>query len=228
MRRVRPFSSSFLPFTALLILLAVPCAAQAQSGRRAATGKGSATPAPSPAPPVTPPAAPARPPVKPQHSLLVLSDVSQNLYFSIPYPERVQGWVTKRLRESPALEVAAGDRANRSEAIKRAKASAEGFVLFLRLDESGSSPAMTRTGGANLDDVSISYALFSPVTGKAKSSGVVYLNQRNTIFGGGPGSTMPLCYPNVRGTDYILLQASLEIASRIMAALNIPETPLCT
>jgi hypothetical protein len=227
-RRMRLNSSSFLLFASLLMFLAVPCATQAQSGRRTATGKGSATPAPSPAPTATPPPAQAGPPIRPQHSLLVLSDISQNLYFSVPFPERVQTWVTKRLRESPVLEVASGDRANRSEAIKRAKASAGSFVLFIRLDETGSSPAMTGTRGANLDDVSISYSLFSPVTGKAKSSGVVYLSQRNTIIGGGPGSTLPLCYPNVRGTDYILLQASLEIASRIMAALNIPETPLCS
>jgi hypothetical protein len=222
MRRIRPNASSLPAIVFLLILFAVS-SAQAQSGRR--LPKGSA-PAPTPEP-STQPEKPqvAQTPAQPQISLLVISDISQSLYFSVPFPERVAGWVSKRLSDSSALAVAEGERANRGAAIKRAKASTQGFVIFLQVEENGTSPAITRNGRANLDDVSISYAVFAPVTGKAQSSGVVYLNQSSTI-GIGQGRTIA-CYPGVRGNDYLLLRASLEVANRIMSVLNVPEPPLC-
>jgi hypothetical protein len=138
----------------------------------------------------------------------------------------VQQWVAQRLRESAALEVAVGDRGSRGDAVKRAKASTEGFVIFLQVEESNLGTDVTRTSN-NLNDIRISYSVLSPVTGKSKSSGIVYANQRSTI-GIGQGRTLPLCYPGVRGNEYILLQASLEVAERIMSVLSVPVPPLCS
>lgn len=225
MRRLALNASSLAVVAILLVLLSVFDAAQAQSGRR--LPKGSAPPTPAPAEPDKKPAQP-KTPVEPQMRLIVMSDISQNLNFSIPFPERVQTWVVKRLRDSQALEVMEGDRANRSEAVKRAKASTETIIIFLHMEESGFRPAMSRPGRSNLDDVTISYSVFAPVTGKSKSSGVIYLDQRNTMTSIGRGRTLPVCYPGVRGNDYILLQASLEIASRIMSALNVSAPPECS
>lgn len=222
MRRIR-LNASSLPVIAFFLILLLISTAQAQSGRRLPKGS-----SPQPEPPAEPEKKPAQPqtPLQPQMHVLVVSDISMSLNFSVPFPERVQQWVAQRLRDSSALEVAVGDRANRSEAVKRAKASTEGFVIFLQVEESGFSPAMSRTGRSNLEDVTISYSVLSPVTGKSKSSGVVYLNQRSTI-GIGRGRTGPLCYPGVRGNEYTLLIASLEVADRIMNALNVaaPSAP---
>jgi hypothetical protein len=217
-----------LSLLAVAFLLVFLAAAQAQSGRR--NPKGSVSPTPQPTPEQTEPAPPAqaKTPAQPQISLLVLSDISQSLYLSVPFPEKVQTWVAKRLRDSSALAVMEGESANRSEAIKRAKASKDTFIIFIRIDESGNSPAVSRTGRASLDDVSISYSVLAPVTGKAQSSGVVYMNQGSSIIGIGRGRTLPVCYPGVRGNDLLLLQASLEVASRIMSALNVPSPPLCS
>lgn len=223
MRRMRLGTSSILVVAFLLVFLA---AAQAQSGRR--TPKGSASPAPTPAQPEQPPTPQVKTPAQPQISLLVVSDISMTTYLSIPFPEKAQTWVANRLRDSSALSVMEGESANRSEAIKKAKASRDTFVIFLKVDENGNRPSVSRTGQANLDDVSIGYSVIAPATGKTQSSGVVYLNQRSSIIGIGRGRTLPICYPGVRGNDLILLQASLEVASRIMSALNVQAPPVCS
>jgi hypothetical protein len=222
MRRMRLGTSSIMVVAFLLVFLV---AAQAQSGRRAP--KGSISPSPTPAPEQTPTPQP-KTPVQPQISVLVVSDISMNLYLSIPFPERVQTWVAKRLRDSSALSVMEGESANRSEAVKKAKASKDTFVIYLKVDETGNSPAISRTGQPNLDGVSIGYAVLAPVTGKAQASGVVYLNQRSSIIGIGRGRTVPICYPGVRGNDLLVLQASLEVANRIMSALSVQAPPVCS
>jgi hypothetical protein len=226
MRRTRPFPSSLLIFASLLLFLSVQGAALAQSGRRAPKGSGTATPAPTPTQTEQTPPVQAKAPAQPQISLLVVSDISQTLYLAIPFPERVQTWVAKRLRDSSALAVMEGERANRSEAIKRAKASTDTFVIFLRVDESNAT-LIARPGRPNVGGISIGYFIIAPVTGKTQSSGVVYVNERSTSIGIGRGRSVPLCFPGVRGNDLLLLEASLEVASRIISALDVPAPPLC-
>jgi hypothetical protein len=226
MRRMRVNTS--WPLVAVFLLLfpvAMPCAAFAQSGRRAPKGS-PAPPPPTPAQTETTPPVQAKSPAQPQISIIVVSDISQSLYLSIPFPEKVQTWVAKRLRDSASLAVIEGERANRSEAVKRAKASTDTFVIFLRVDETGNNTA--NSGRANIDDVSIGYYVFAPVTGKSQSSGMVYLNQRSTIIGIGRTGVPPSCYPGVRGNDLYLLQASLEVANRIMSVLHVAASPPCS
>jgi hypothetical protein len=157
--------------------------------------------------------------------VLVISDISQNTYLSIPFPERAHTWVVKRLRDSSSLAVLEGERATRGEAVKKAKASKDTFIVFLRVDET----APPRPGNADRNDVAISYYVYAPVTGKSQSSGVVYVNQRGTLTGLGRIRTAPICYPGVRGSnDLLLLDASLEVAGRIFSVLNVPNPPLCS
>ena len=226
MRRTRLNTSSLLVFASLLLFLSAHGAAQAQSGRRLPKGSGTAIPAATPAETEQAPPAQPKTPAQPQVSLLIVSDISQSLYFAIPLPERIQTWVAKRLRDSSALAVMEGERANRSEAIKRAKASKDTIVIFLRVDES-SATLIARPGRPTIDGMSIGYFVIAPVTGKTQSSGVVYVNQNTSTIGIGRGRTVPLCYPGVRGNDLLLLEASLEVASRIMSALNVPAPPVC-
>jgi hypothetical protein len=226
MRRMRLNTSwPLLAVSLLLVLVTTPYSAFAQSGRR--TPKGSPSPPPPAPTETTTPAPQPKTPTQPLINVLVVSDISQSIYLSIPFPEKVQTWVAKRLRDAASLSVLEGEAANRSEAVKRAKASTDTFVVFLRVDETGNNNTIGN-GRSNIDDVSIGYTVFAPVTGKSQSSGVVYLNQRSTIIGIGRTGIPPSCYPGVRGNDLYMLQASLEVASRIMSALHVSASPPCS
>lgn len=218
-------TSSLLVVASLLLFLAAG-SLQAQSGRRAPKPISPAPPAPTPQPETTPaqPKTPAQPPI----SVLVLSDISQNIYMSIPSPERMSRWVTKRLSDASALGVVEGESVSRKEAVNRAKASKDGFVIFLQFDQIGFNTTMPGSARPNYEDMRINYSILSPVTGKTKSSGVVYLNPRSSIIGIGRGQGIPVCYPVVSRDDYILVQASLEVASRIMNALSVTAPPACS
>jgi hypothetical protein len=216
----------WLTVSLLLFVVAAPCAIQAQSGRR--NPKGSPSP-PSPPPQAEPTPTPMpKTPVQPQIKVLVIGDIAQSIYISVPFPEKVPAWIAKRLRDASALSVMEGEMASRGEAVKRAKASTDTFIVFVRVDETDSGAASPRTNRSNLDNVHISYYVYAPVTGKAQSSGVVYMNQRSTIIGIGRTGIPPTCYPGIRGNDLYLLQASLEIASRVMSALHVSAPPPCT
>ena len=228
MRGLRLKSSSLLLAASLLISMAALEAVQAQSGRRAPKASGSTAP-PAPTQPEPPPPSQPKIPAQPQTSLLVMSDISQSLYLSVPFPERAQAWLMKRLRESSQLSVMGGERANRSDAVKRAKASTEAFVIFLKVDESGFSPSVSGRGRVSGNDVVISYSVLSPGTGKARSSGAVYLSQISTgISIGRGGASIPVCYPSVRGDEHKMLLACLEIAERIMYELGVKAPPVCS
>jgi hypothetical protein len=226
MRRRRIKMASVLVVASLLVF--VGCrVAEAQSGRRAPKATSpSPTVAPTPEPEQAQPAR-AKTPAQPQIPLLILGNISSDISFSIPAPERMQEWVAKRLRDSSALAVSGGEMVSRKEAINRAKAAKEGFIIYLQFDQLGIS---TTPGGArpNFDDMRINYSVLAPETGKAKASGVVYLNERSTLVGIGRGRNIPVCYPGVSADDYKLIQASLEVAARIMSALGVSAPPVCS
>lgn len=225
MRRARPFSFRLSLAASLLMLCVAGNAALAQSGRR----NQKEPPSPSPTPEaVKPQPTPTPQPQQPQISMLVVTDISQSLYLSLPFPEKVQTWVTQRLRESASLSVAAGESLNRSEAVKRAKASKETFVVFIKVDQMNNSASAARAGRADMDDVSISFSIFAPVTGKSKYSGTVYLNERGGLARIGRVRKVPVCYPGVRGDELLLLEASLEVATRVMGSLNVYAPPICS
>lgn len=218
--------SSSLLAVAFLLLFPAAIITQAQSGRRAPKPISPATPAPTPQPEPVP--AQTRTPAEPQISVIILSDISHNIYMSIPSPERMSRWVGKRLRDASALGVVEGESVSRKEAVNRAKASKDGFVIFLQFDQIGFTTTMPGSARPNYDDMRINYTILSPVTGKTKSSGVVYLNSRGSIIGIGRGQGIPVCYPVVTRDDYILVQASLEVAGRIMNALSVSAPPPCS
>ncbi|HKS28263.1 MAG TPA: hypothetical protein VJS44_10605 [Pyrinomonadaceae bacterium] len=217
-------SSGLLVVASLLLLLAAD-GIQAQSGRRAPKPVSPSVPAPTP----QPEPAKTKAPTEPQISLLILSDISQNINFAIASPERITRWVGKRLRDASALSVNEGDSSSRKDAINRAKALKEGFVVFLQIDQMGYYTTTPGSARPSYDDMRINYYLYAPVTGKAQSSGVVYMKDSRGIIGGiGRGQGLPVCYPGISRDDYILIQASLEVASRIMNALNVTASAPCS
>src|SRR5215212_1560432 len=100
-KRLFPASPFLLALLVFALLNLGGSVAQAQSGRR--TQKGVPSPAPVPAPP-DPQPSPA-PRAQPQISLFVVSDIPQSVYLSVNFPERIPGWVVKRLKDSSALKV---------------------------------------------------------------------------------------------------------------------------
>jgi len=203
------------------VLIAAANAAMGQAGRHPPRRvEASPTPAPEPTPQVKPPA-------KPQFSLKVVRDISLTVYMIFPFPERMQTWTVDRLKKSTILDVTAGAPVNRSEAVKLAKAETETFIVWLQLEDNpvGKGENVGRRPASG--DVWINYSVLSPLTGKAKYSGRVVLSQTST-GGLGSGTVMNACYPGVRGDDYLLLLASLELAARSMRGLDVPIPPACS
>lgn len=227
MRRARCFNLS-LSIAAFLLMFLSVASAWAQSGRRAPkAGTPQPTPAEQPAQPEPTPTQ-SKLPAQPSIHLVVVGYFSQALNLSFPFPEKVQRWVTKRLRDGAGLEVMDGGSANRSDAIKRARRETETFVVWVELDEQTFDSQTTTTGSRRYDRFHINYYIFSPVTGKAKTSGVVYLTQNSPTATIGGIRRVPACYPDARGQDdYMLLMASLEVADRLMSALNVPVPSVC-
>jgi hypothetical protein len=181
-----------------------------------------APPAPTPTPEPTPQ---ARPPAKVQFSLKVVSEIYLTVNMIFPFPEKMQTWTVDRLKRSPILDVTAGPPANRHDAVQLARAETEALIVWLQLEDTplGRPENVGRRPASG--EVWINYSVFSPRTGKVRNSGKVVLSQTSTGREG--SSVVRACYPGVRGDDYLLLQASLEVAARIINSLNIPVPPVC-
>jgi hypothetical protein len=206
-------------FSALLVFIFFAADSAAQSGRRTPKVK-------SPAPVETPTPAPtpkSKPPVKPEFSLKVVSNVSQSVYLRISFPEKMLRWTVERLKNSPLLEVAAGESATLKEAQEMAKNS-DDFIVLLELDENSfGNPQPGRTRAAS-GEIWINFTVLTPQTAKIKQKGRAYLKPE--LLGGGVLNRRSLCYPSLTNEDYLLLQASFEAAERIIAGFNLPVPPV--
>lgn len=208
-------------FKILVITLVVAGVMMAQAGRHIPKG-----PEPTPAPVSTPSQVyePKAPP-KPSFVLKVVSDLPFGVYQIFPKPELMPEWAIERLRTSMLLDVRDGGIVNRRDAVKQAKGETEAYVIWLQLQEDSFGAAGNRPGAG---EVSIYYEILSPVTGKTKTMGTIGLN-RESINGRPPTSSTIVrsCHQGVYGNDFILLQASLVAAERVMASFNIPIPPDC-
>lgn len=195
-------------------------ASMGQAGRRPPRRvEASPTPTPEPTPQ-------AKPPAKAQFSLKVVSDIPLTVHMLFPFPERMQTWTVDRLKKSPILDVTAGAPANRHEAVQLARTETEAFIVWLQLEDNPLGRAENVGRRPASGEVWINYSVLSPGTGKAKYSGRVVLIQTST-GGVGSGRVLNPCYPSVRGDDYLLLQASLEVAARILHSLDVPVPSVC-
>jgi hypothetical protein len=116
--------------------------------------------------------------------------------------------VVQRLEESPVVQVGGsqGDM-TRSDAMKRAKAETEEYVILLQLELDG----MGSRQNSNSPDIIIGYYVLAPATAKQITSGRTYtMAQRNK---GG------ILNPRTSGIygDRYLVQAAQEAADKILA-----------
>ncbi len=211
MKRALTFSFSLAVIVAWAFAT-FPKPTTAQSGRR--LPKTAATPAPSPQ------ALPAevKPPEKTKPALRFIVGIEHpDAFKGVPsyLSETVLQACASRLDEAPAVEVDVSHRdVNRGEAIKRAKAEKEAYVVWMHLRSD------TATAGVERDpnQLFVEYVVYSPTTAKLATSGRTY--QR--AYGTGPVIMTPRV-PGRASWPYIeqaLKQAGREAAERILAALK--------
>jgi hypothetical protein len=196
---------------AVFLLLAAVLAASAQAGRRI-----NKTPTPQPTPePTTPQPTPTpKPEIKPEIKFRVVADIPLTVFQDFTRPEDVARWIVQRLENSPLIEIKSNVSGTQKKAKEIAVASADEYVVYIQFNVNSTfSGGGARTGAG---DVWIEYAVLLPQTGKNKLRDRVFLRQ------GGVSQSRRVCYPSMRYADYMLLQASIEVADNIMAKFNLP------
>ncbi len=205
-------NTSLPTFLFLSLLLLITSIATAQSGRR--------LPKLSPKPEATTPAKetskeedkPAKPQDKePQIRVMVAYQLSAIFGSHILTNAVMEGCVT-RLQKSMGLTAQFGKEMNRKEAIDIAKTSPDIYVLWLQLESESFGPDV---GKSNVQSYYVNFVLFSPITGKSKSSGHVY--QRQSVMGSIPQGNS--------SAEYTLRRAGRDVADKILSALNLPLPP---
>jgi hypothetical protein len=194
---------------ALFILAVCALSVQAQSGRRQ-TKPPPAAPVPTPTPEPTP--TPKKDETTPEVVLLVGTDRNE-APASIPlhfHSAALRGCADRlKARSSAEVDTAQRDM-NRSEAIEKAKASPNTYVILLtlRLD------VMATT----YDDMQLDFIVFAPETAKIVITGRSYINtNRVGPVVAGPTSRLP---SGVYREQW-LRQAGEDAADRILKKLNL-------
>jgi hypothetical protein len=204
-----PGLSAFLCLSLLVFCASV---ATAQSGRR--------LPKLSPKPQEKTPPKEATPeedkPARPQNKepLLQLTVVYQQASVMSPHflTQAVMQGCLDRLQKSTDLKPQYGSEMNRKEASDIAKNSQNTYVLWLQLETDSFGPD---TGRNSPQSYYVNYVLFTPGTGKGKTSGNVY--QRQSGLGSIPRG-------DITG-EYTLRRAGRDLADRVLGALNLPIPP---
>ena len=208
-------------FLCAFLILGVISAAGGQSGRRPPKRPTSPDPLP-PAPSEPPIAQPSTQDKKSGATPILLAKSLYDIVFSSEiYLNAVVEGFMDRIQKTPSVKVQASSKQmNRKEAIDAAKASEDTYVVWFQL-RNDSSPAVNsdvRYG----QDLYVEYSIFSPSTGKSRTSGHIY--QRSTRGVGGA----PWPVPNPRTTspaEYTLRYSGVELAERVLDSLNLLTTP---
>ena len=196
--------------TCLVLLIFALCAlsVQAQSGRRQ-NKPVPAAPVPTPTPEPTP--IPKKEQEEPELIFLVGSD-RDSAHPSIPlhFHSAAQRGCSDRLRTRSSAEVDVAQRdMNRSDAIQKAKASPNTYVvlLTLRLDAAAQS----------YDDLELDFVVFAPTTAK------VVITGRSLVTGNRAGPVVVGRTSRLPGgffREHMVKQAGEEVADRILKKVH--------
>jgi hypothetical protein len=180
----------------------------AQSGRRAK----STVPVPLPAEDPTPAKAVEKP--KPVLTLIVGMEGNANFGLNVANTGSVLQALSDRLDDSPAVKVEQVSRSlSRGEAVRRAKSEKEAYVVLVELEIESRSVV-----NATVNDISIQYSVFSPITAKVRAFGRTYpqaVRNKGVILDPGGGGIFG---------DYKLQQAARQAAEKILDAFHLPIT----
>lgn len=199
----------------LLISIVFACStlAEAQSGRRSTI---TTTTTPSVSGPKTVEKAPAK---APKIQLLVGVE-NRNPFSNIPYylSDTVLENCVRRLADATdIIPNSVGRGMDRVDAVRRAKAEKEGYVVWLQIESDVLDPGKQQKNGP--DELYVRYAIFEPVTAKVKQSGRTHQQIYKTGRG---GVSSPTSSRNgAIYSEYALKQAAREAAERILEAFEI-------
>jgi hypothetical protein len=212
-RRSTPIITAAICVCMLLLLNASPVA-QAQSGRR---------PPKRPTFPDPLPPKQEEPPIKPSSDQnsgpKIPVKVAWQLRYigsSTIYSGTVQEACLERLSQSGSIKATTAlDEMNRKQAIDLAKASPDSYVLWFELDLDSTYNDRSGSGNVPPQYLSVRFELYTPTTGKTKTSGHIYQRPQ------GPGG-LPLPGPGTSGSAlYSLGYAGREMADRVLDTLGV-------
>lgn len=217
--RIRCSTSSIAAtmFICFLLLLSAAPISQAQSGRRPPKRPTS----PDPLPPKA-----EEPPIKPssdQSSTKIPVKVVwylTHIASSTIYSRTVQEACLERLSRSGSVRATtAADEMNRKQAIDMAKASTDTYVLWFELEVDSAYNDRSGIGSVPAQYLTVRFEVYTPATGKTKTSGHIYQRPQ------GPGG-LPLPGPGTSGSAiYSLGYAGREMADRVLDTLGLARPP---
>jgi hypothetical protein len=198
---------------AAVFLLALAITVDAQSGRRSSDGQ---TTAPS----VSGPKTVEKAPVKAPKLQLLVGVENSNPLLNVPYylSDTVLDNCVRRLNESSEINASrVGRGMTRVEAISRAKAAKEAYVVFLQIESDIADSGKKVKNGP--DELYVRYTIFEPATGRIKQWGRTH----QQIYKIGPGGiSAPTASKNSPlYSEYALKQAAKEAAERTLEAFEI-------
>lgn len=216
----KPYFSCFLFLSWVLSVFLTSNPILGQSGRRMKDAPKPEVVSENPAPTITPS---PKPKPKPQLSLRIVSDSRINAFSSIRMPQDISKYVAYRLESSPLLQIVSNVSGNLKTA-KQAAVNSENdndYAIFIQLNENTFANPQTAGTEQALRDTYISFEVFTPKTGKTKTRGTAYFRPE-LLRSSGVLSRRVSCYGTMRDIEYLMLQASYEVAERIMSNFGVP------
>jgi hypothetical protein len=200
--------------SAVCILFAMSASTvSAQAGRRLPRSPSVTVPTPEP----TPQPQPATSSNTEPRLYLIVGEDRGDLFSGIPlyYNDSVLQSCAQRLDDAHGVKVEmASKEMTRSDAVKRAKAESQAFVVWLRLRADN----LSSSSSTNPDAIYLEYTVFEPVTAKTVTQGSAYQSRYakgGVVIGPGTGTS------NVGIIEARLKYAAEEAAERILKALHI-------
>ncbi|HYR76225.1 MAG TPA: hypothetical protein VEM96_10315 [Pyrinomonadaceae bacterium] len=196
----------------LFIAILLSCViTQAQSGRRS-------TSSPTTSPSVSGPKPLEKTPAKVPRIHLLVGVENRNPLTNIPYylSDTVLDNCVRHLADSAdVVPNAVGRGMDRVDAVRRAKAEKEDYVVWLQIEGDVLDSGKQQKNGP--DELYVRYTIFEPVTAKVRQSGRTHQQIYKTGRGGVSTSTKnsPVY------SEYALKQAAREAAERILEAFEI-------
>jgi hypothetical protein len=219
-RRIRcltPRAVASMLVCVLLLLSAAPTS-QAQSGRRPPKRPTSPDPLPPKAeePPIKPSSDQNSAPKIPVKVVWHLA----NFNSSTIYSRTVQEACLERLSRSGSIRAtAAADEMNRKQASDMAKGSADAYVVWFELEVDSAYNDRSGIGSVPPQYLTVRFEVYTPTTGKTKTSGHIYQRPQ------GPGG-LPLPGPGTSGSAiYSLGYSGREMADRVLDTLGVARPP---
>ena len=196
------------------VVLSCCLVGQAQSGRRSPKPLSPPTPTAPTATTTTPSKesetpTPEKPPLK-QRTVIAGMDAQSTAYYIQPYyADAVMRGFTAKFNTMSSIKLTIETSMRRKQAVERAKKETETFVVLLQLatDNMGGS-----VGDVSPENLIVAYLVFSPVTGKVKDQGRVYIRPSRSIIG--------QRLPTARTVDAQLMEAGREAATRVIPTLH--------